>query len=113
MIDTPPPILTDTRRIRLRRIKAGSLFKLIFIAGATTLCPFILFCGVLAFFGANTITVSGAHVTGLKGLVAAIIMAPLFVLIFSLFFWIAAYVGLRVFGYFKPITIEYVPAENA
>ncbi|WED65254.1 hypothetical protein PXH66_00100 [Synoicihabitans lomoniglobus] len=103
-------MLPDIARIRLRRIKAGSLFKLVFLATSAVFCPMFLFFGILALFGAKTVTVSGSPVTGIMGLVAALIMAPLFSVIFSLFGWIGSYIGIRIWGHFKPITLEYVPA---
>jgi hypothetical protein len=107
-----PPLVTGVRRIRLRRIKAGSLFKLVLLSSSAVFIPMIVFFGVLAFFGAKTVTFSGEHVTGMKGLVTALIMAPFFTPFFSLFAWIGAYVGIRVFGCFWPLEIEYVPAEE-
>lgn len=113
-MSAPPPVIpvTDIAKIRLRRIKAGSLFKLIFLATASVFVPMIVFFGILALFGAKTIMVSGEPVTGIKGLVSALIMAPIFSLLFSLFGWIGAYIGIRIWGYFKPITLEYVPADT-
>lgn len=66
----------------------------------------------MALFGAKTVTFSGEHVTGFMGLVTALIMAPIFSLIFSLFGWIGTYFGIRIWGHFRPITLEYVPAKE-
>lgn len=96
----------------MRRLKAGSLFKLVFTAVATTTIPMFLFFGVLAFFGAKTVTVSGEYVTGIKGLGAAILMAPFFAAFFSAFAWVGSYIGLRVWGRFSPLVLEYVPADE-
>jgi len=98
-------------KIQLRRIKAGSLFKLVFIACGTIFIPMFVFFGILALFGAQTVTVSNEPVTGIMGLLAALIMAPIFTLLFAAFSWVGAYLGIRMFGYFKPLEIEYVPSE--
>lgn len=98
-------------KIRIRRIKAGSLFKLVFIASGTVLMPMFVIFGIMALFGAETVTISNEPVTGIMGLIAALIMAPIFTLIFTIFLWIGAYLGIRLFGYFKPLEIEYVPSE--
>ncbi len=71
-----------------------------------------LFFGILALFGAETVTVSGSSVTGIPGLIAALIMAPLFSVIVSLFGWVGSYFGIRIWGHFKPITLEYAPAAE-
>ncbi|MBI3886289.1 MAG: hypothetical protein HY302_11250 [Opitutae bacterium] len=111
MNDTPP-LVTNVRKIRLRRIKAGSLFMLVLLSSSAVFIPMIVFFGVLAFYGAKTVSISGEYVTGLKGLIAALIMAPLFTVLFSLFAWVGAYIGIRVYGYFWPLELEYVPAEE-
>lgn len=113
MTDTPSEFITDTRRIVVRRFKAGSMFKLVLAGVSVFFGPMIIFFGVLAFFGAKTVQFSGEYVTGIKGLTTALIMAPFFIGVLSLFGWLAAYIGIRVVGYFKPLTLEYVPAEEA
>lgn len=112
MPDQPPHVVPDIRRIYLRRIKAGSFFKLVLISTTATLAPLILLCGVCALFGFNTVTVSGRPLTGVTGLVAALIMAPLFCVFFSLFVWFFGYLGLRLWGHFRPVALEYVPAPG-
>ena len=98
--------------IRLRRIKAGSLFKLIFLATAAVFVPLMTFFGILAFLGMEVVMVSGEHVTGVMGLVWALLIAPVFSLLFSVFAWVWAYIGLRIWGHFRPITLAYVPADE-
>ena len=98
-------------KIRFRRIKAGSLFKLVFIASGTVFIPMFIFFGILALFGAKTVTVANEPVTGIMGLLSALIMAPIFTLLFAVVAWIGAYIGIRIFGNFKPLEIEYVPSE--
>ena len=111
-VNDTPPLVTNGRKIRLRRIKAGSLFKLVLLSSAAVFIPMIIFFGVLAFFGAKTVSLSGEHVTGLKGLITALVMAPFFTIFFSLFAWVGAYIGIRLYGYFWPLELEYVPAEE-
>ena len=98
------------RQATIKRIKSGSLFKLIFIISLSTLGPFILFCGIAALFGANTVTLGSNHATGIFGLISAIIMIPIFSGIFSGFAWVLSYVAIRIVGHFSPITIDYVSA---
>jgi hypothetical protein len=74
--------------------------------------PFFLLCGTAAFFGAKTVSVGQNHVTGWWGLIAAIIMAPLFAAVFGGITWFFAYLSIRILGKFSPLVIEYVPAED-
>ena len=104
--------MNTPQRIHLRRIKAGSLFKLVFVATATVFVPAILFLGVLALCGANTVVISGRYVTGVKGLLAAVLLTPLFTVLFSLFAWFVVYMGIRSWGHFRAIRLDYVPAEE-
>lgn len=112
MPDHPSRVAPDIRRISLRRLKAGSFFKLVFISTSATLCPLILVCGACALFGLNTISVSGRYLTGFSGLLAAILMAPIVCVVFSVFFSFVGYLGLHVWGHFRPVTLEYVPAPG-
>ena len=102
----------DTPKIRVRRIKAGSLFQLVAAAAFSVFIPLFVFFGILAFFGFNTIFVNHRQVYGVEGLIAALIMAPFFSLFISVVGWIALYVGIRICGSFKPFTIKYVPADE-
>jgi len=102
----------DAPKICIRRIKAGSLFKLVAIGVFSVMVPLFVFIGVLALFGFRTVYVNHQQVYGIAGLFAAIVMAPIFSLVFSVFGWIALYVGIRIFGHFKPITISYVSADK-
>ena len=97
--------------IHIKRIKAGSLFKLVAIGVFSVMIPLIIFFGILALLGFKTINVNGQQVYGLAGLLAAIFMAPIFSLIFSVLVWIALYVGIFIFGQYKPITISYVSGD--
>jgi hypothetical protein len=98
--------------IRVKRIKAGSLFKFILIPTSAFMIPFFILCGVAAFFGAQTVKINEQYVTGAWGLIAALIMAPLFALLSSAFTWVFAYLAIRIIGRFRPFTLSYVSAEE-
>lgn len=100
------------RHAKIRRIKAGSLFKLIFVVSLSVFVPFFLLCGIAALFGAKTVSVGESHVTGVMGLVSAIIMMPIFAACFGGFAWCFAYLAIRVIGKFSPLTLEYVSVEE-
>jgi hypothetical protein len=105
-----PP--TDVRRIHLRRIKSGSLLKLV-LQGTTAVCgPLFILFGVMAAFGAGTVKFNEAPLTGAAGFFGALLMAPVFIGVISLFVWVAAYLGLRLAGWIKPLTLDYVPPEE-
>jgi hypothetical protein len=104
---------TDVRRIHLRRIKAGSLLKLVLLANTAVLGPLFIVFGVMAAFGAETVKLNGQVVTGVTGFFTALLLAPLIIGLFSLFTWVAAYIGIRVAGWIKPLSLDYVPPPDA
>ena len=93
--------------IKAEKISKGSFFKLLIISLGFGFFFFFLLCGIAAAFGASTVTLNGQHVTGIKGLISAIIMWPLFSLFFSCFLWVFGVIGLWVYSFISPLTIEF------
>ena len=83
-------------RIRARRLSNGSLFKLIFVGVSISLFPFFILCGIASIFGANTVRLNDSPVTGPVGLMAALIMYPIFALGFSCLAWLIGAFGLWI-----------------
>jgi hypothetical protein len=104
--------IDDAQQICIKRIKAGSLFKLVASATFSFFVPLIVFFGILALFGFPTIRVNFRPVVGIQGLLTALIMAPFFSLILSVIVWVAMYFGIRIWGCFAPLTISYVPGNK-
>jgi hypothetical protein len=102
----------DVPKICVRRIKAGSLFVLVAGGICSVFIPLFIFFGILALFGCQTVHVNGHPVCGVAGLIAALIMAPIFSFIFTVIVWLTLYVGIRICGSFKPFTIAYVSADK-
>ena len=105
--------IDDAQKICVRRIKAGSLFILVTASICSVFIPFAIFFGILALFGFETVHVNNQTVVGIAGLVDAIIMAPIFSIIFSAFVWLALYIGIFICGFFKPFTIAYVAVDKS
>lgn len=101
----------DAQKIRIRRIKSGSLFRLVAAATFSVCIPWFVFLGFLALLGFRTLFVNHQQVYGIQGLIAALIMAPIFSAFISVIAWAALYVGIFIWGHFQPITIVYVPAD--
>lgn len=88
------------------------MFKLIFVISLSVFVPFFLLCGIAALFGAKTVSVGESHVTGVMGLVSAIIMMPIFAACFGGFAWFFTYLAIRMIGKFSPLALDYVSAEE-
>lgn len=104
--------IDDTQAIHIKRIAPGSLFKLVAVSVFSVFVPLFVFFGILALFGFKTVRVNYQTVVGLNGLIAAVIMAPMFSAAASVIGWIVLYVGISICGFFKPLTIRYVSAEK-
>ncbi len=102
----------STRKIRFRSIKATSLFRLVLIGVSTWIIPSFLYFGFLAVFGSETVKINDEAVIGPKGLLVAALMAMVFTVILSLAGWLGAYIGIRAWGRYKPLTLEYIPADD-
>lgn len=98
-----------SEQIKTKGIGLGTLFKILFIGLALSLGPLIIIFGIFALFGYGTITVNNEIVTGGKGLLASIIMAPIFSIVFAGIGWVFIAFGLWLFTRFKALTIRYKP----
>jgi hypothetical protein len=98
-------------KVRARKLTKKSLFKLLFIGFAIPLFPFVLLCGIASIFGAGTVTVNNQPVTGIMGLVAALIMYPIFCIIFPAIMWVGCAIGLWVYSKFRNIEVEFIEGK--
>jgi len=93
--------------VQVKRLTFGTTLKLVGIGFSTPLLAFFILCGVLAMNGMQTVTVNGKPMTGSAGLIAALIMAPIFWLILSLLMSVTLFVGLWLFSLARPITVQF------
>jgi hypothetical protein len=98
--------------VRITRLTIGTLFKLVALGTLIPIVTFVIFCGLLALGGMETIHVNGSAVTGVGGLVAAAILAPVFWLGITVFCWLPMFVGLWLFSLIRPIEISFVPGSS-
>lgn len=96
------PVFTE---IRIQRLGAGSVFKLAAVGLACSLLPLSVFFGVLAAFGAQTITWNGQHLTGLSGLAMSPVVGLMLTGIGTLFLGSACAFGLWLYSLVRPMTI--------
>ena len=98
-------------KIRAKKLSKGSLFKLIFIGFSIPLLPFMILCGIASIFGADTVKVGNKPITGIMGLIASLIMYPIFCIIFSSMMWLSSALGLWIYSMFRKIELEFLDAE--
>ena len=102
----------DSTKICVRSIKAGSLFVVVAASICSVFVPLFALVGILAAFGFETVHVNSHPVFGAAGFFTALIMAPVFSLILSIFVWGVLYIGIHIWGSFRPFTISYVSARK-
>ena len=98
-------------KIRAKKLKKKSLFKLILVSFSVPMGFFFLLCGIASIFGAETVKWNEQSITGIKGFVAALLMYPVFILFFTAFSWIGAAIGLWMYSWFRKIELEFVDGE--
>lgn len=85
-------------------VSLGSLFKIFFLGLLLSIGPIIILLGVLSFFGFHTFFWHGQPLTGFDGLLASIIMAPVFAAVMSLI--IGALVAFGLWVYTRVFTLR-------
>ena len=91
--------------IKIQRLSAGTVYKLAAVGLACSLIPLCIFFGVLAAFGAQTITWNGQHLTGLSGLAMSPVVGLMITGIGTLFLGSACAIGLWLYSFVRPMSI--------
>ena len=95
--------------ITVKRLRSGTVFKLLLLGNLIFFLPFSLLAGVLSMFGASTISWNGQVVTGLPALLVSPLSGALFALVFSVLGWISVFIGLWIYSAFRPLELEFIP----
>src|SRR4051812_14468627 len=95
--------------VTVRRVSFGSVYKLLVVGLACGMIPLGLVFGVMAFFGAHTVTWNQEHITGIAGLVAGPLMGAFLAVMFTAFFGSLCIVGLWLFSRVRPMQIAFKP----
>jgi len=95
-------MFTETR---IQRLSAGTVFKLVAVGLACSLLPLCILFGVLAAFGAQTITWNGQHLTGVSGLAMSPVIGLMITGIGTVLLGSACAFGLWLYSLVRPISI--------
>ncbi len=98
--------------ITVKKISKRSLFKMLFIGFSLSSFVFFLMCGIASIFGAETVRLDGAPVTGTTGLLLAMAMWPVFSFFFALFMWCCVAFGLWIYSFAKPLNLSFKDTAN-
>lgn len=100
-----------TMKIRAKKLTKKSLFKLILICSIVPFGLFFFLCGIASYFGSETVQWNGQTVTGMNGLLTALLIYPLFVFVFTVLSWVGAVMSLWVYSWFGKLKLELVRGE--
>jgi len=94
-------------QIEAKKISKSSLFRLLALGLGSGFLVFFTLCGIASVFGAETVHWNGEIVTGVMGLVTALLMWPFFTFGFTLFIWLFSIFGLWVYSFFGTLKFEF------
>ncbi|MGQ0710295.1 MAG: hypothetical protein ACT4NV_11150 [Rhodoferax sp.] len=95
----------------VHKVKAASIYKLLFCGLLLTLVPLGLLFGISGFFGADTVKWNNQPVHGWGALFAGPALSGLLALFFAGFLGTLASLGLWLFSRFRTISIRVVLAQ--
>jgi hypothetical protein len=95
--------------LTVRRLSITTLLMMLATGYVLSLVPFCLCLGVLAQFGAATITWNGNALTGIGALVASPFIGLAIALVLTVLTGLFLAIGLWLFSRFRPLTLAYAP----
>lgn len=95
----------------VHKIKATSIYKLVFCGLLSTFIPFGFICGVLANFGFDTVYWNREAIHGWHAIVYGLLINMAVVLFFTAFIGTFINIGLWLFSYFRNISIRIILVE--
>jgi hypothetical protein len=99
--------------VRVARLAAGDVFKLIGIGLVCSLVPLGALTGVLSMLGVATVKWGEQTLTGWTAVLAAPFIGFFCALLFTAFVGAAVWAGLWLFSKFRPLTLHYDSADAA
>jgi len=98
--------------ITVKRLRAGTVFKLLLIGNLTFFVPLGLLAGVMSMFGASTVIWNDQVVTGLPAMLVSPLSGAVFALVISVLGWISVFIGLWVYSAYRPVELEFIPCTG-
>jgi flagellin-like protein len=91
--------------VTVERLYAGSVYKLIGIGLTCSVIPLSLLVGVLALFGAGSLTWNDKPIVGLWGLALSPVFGLLLTLVLTFVLGTACVLGLWLYSKFRPLVL--------
>lgn len=100
------------KQVEVKKVSAGTVYKLFAIGLTVGFLPLFLLFGVLGAFGMEALTWNEQPVTGIKAIFVGPLMALFMSLMFTAIIGSVCALGLWIFSFFKPLSIEFVVSEK-
>ena len=98
--------MTVDRTITVRRLRTGSVFRLLATGIFFSTVPFFILMGVFAALGFNTLRWNNEPVLGIKGLLLSPLMGLIAAAIFTALAGAGVSFGLWLYSKFRPLTLR-------
>lgn len=101
------------RDVKIKRISAGSMLKLIAIGLYLSIVPLSLLVGFLSLFGIGRVMWNGRPLYGVTALIASPFVGVFLATMLTAIVWASCSFGLWVFSRYRPIVLELQEADPA
>ena len=98
--------MIDDNTITIRRIRTGSVFRIVAAGAFFSITPFFILMGVLAAFGMDSLKWNDQPVLGLKALVAGPFMGLFAAALFTALIGLMLSLGLWLYSKFSPLSLR-------
>lgn len=98
--------------MRVLRLTAGTIYKILFVGLVFSMLPLSVLFGIMAFFGANTITWNGQNIYGFWGLISGIAVGAFLSMAFAVILGSCCFVGLWLYSRFESIGVAFIPLAD-
>jgi len=98
--------MIEDNTITVRRIRTGSIFRIVAAGTFFSITPFFVLMGVLAAFGMDSLKWNNEPVVGLRALVAGPFMGLFAAALFTAFMGLMLSLGLWLYSKFRPLSIR-------
>jgi hypothetical protein len=98
--------MIEDNTITIRRIRTGSIFRIVAAGTFLSITPFFILMGVLAAFGMDTLKWNDQPVLGLRALIAGPFMGLFAAAVFTAMMGLMLSLGLWLYSKFRPLSIR-------
>lgn len=98
--------------LNIKKLSAGSVYKLIFLGSFAAFVPIFFVLGILAYFDLATVSWNAQAFTGFKAIIMSPLMGAFMSLIFTAVFGSIVAFGLWLYAFIRPMNITYFKVKG-